>query len=354
MKRLLTLSLAALALGITVPAAAESYREQSQRSFDVAGLSGLRAENTRGRTELKKSDDGQIHLTALKTARADDQAAAHKLAAEITVEVARESGTLVIRVRYPRRMTVDVDVWELMRGKTVPRADLTLALEVPDRFPVSLTTTSGNVESDQLSGPQTIHTVSGDVTVRNATGNLELNTTSGDVTVSNVSVARVGTVSGDVEAETVRQGLRVRTTNGDVTVHAARDSLALQTVSGDIDVDRAPRGIGASTSNGNVTVGEAAGPVSISTSNGDVHIDLVGPMARTDISTATGDIDLGLGERLGCRVEARTGSGEIDVQVPLEVQNVSRQWVSGVVRGGSTPLSLRTSTGDITLVSGRQ
>jgi DUF4097 and DUF4098 domain-containing protein YvlB len=354
MKRLLTLVLAGLVLGTAVPAQAESYREQSQRSFDVNGVGGLRVENARGRIELHKSPDQQVHLTALKTARADDQPAAKKLAGEITVEVERSGGTLVVRAHYPRSMSVDIDIWDLMRGQTVPRADLTLLLTVPDRLPVTLTTTNGDIDSDHVSGPQTIRTVSGDVLVKNASGNLEVHTTSGHVSVNNIAFARVGTVSGDVEAESIRQGLHVETTVGDVTVRQARDSLALQTVSGDIEVDRAPRGIGVTTTNGSVSIGEAAGPVRISTSNGDVRVDLVGPMARTDISTSTGDIDLGLDERLGCRVEARTGSGEIDVHVPLEVQNVSRQWVSGVVRGGSTPLSLRTSSGDITLVSGRQ
>ena len=108
----------------------------------------------------------------------------------------------------------------------------------------------------------------------------------------------------------------------------------------------------ATTTNGNVSVGHASGPVRISTVNGDVHVVCIGPVGRTEVSTSTGDIELELAERLGCTLVARTASGEIDVQIPLEVKSVSRQLVSGVVRGGPTPVSLRTSSGDITLVGG--
>ena len=155
-----------------------------------------------------------------------------------------------------------------------------------------------------------------------------------------------------VTAEEVGGPLDAHTTSGELVVMVALDSLDLGTVSGDIRVERAPRGIVATSTSGSIETREAAGVVRLSTSSGDVSVRLVPPLARVEISSSSGDIAVRLAEGVGCEIELKTSNGTVDTSVPLEVSSFTRHRVAGRVRGGTTPVVLRSSSGDIVLTGG--
>ncbi|HYM81785.1 MAG TPA: DUF4097 family beta strand repeat-containing protein [Candidatus Limnocylindria bacterium] len=352
MKDLRTLALAAMLLLPAIPSEAEeTWREQSRRVLETKGQARLRVENARGRIEVRRSADSNVHLEALKIARSHDRAHARELANQTMVEVSTDGGEIAVRVRYPRQMNVTVDFWDLLKGRTAPRVEMRLLIAVPERLPIALTATSGNISTEGLGGQQELKTTSGDIWVSGASGPLRATSTSGDLSMNDVLRARLTTVSGDLVVERVRGALRAETTSGDIVIRGAEDSLALHTVSGDIQADRAPRGFDAQTTSGGVTVQRAAGRVEIRTASGDVQVDLAAPLRRAAVQTASGEIDVTLDPKAGCALEMRTGSGQIDVNVPLEIKTVTRQLVTGVVRSGSAPVVLRTASGDITLAS---
>ncbi len=350
--RLLTL---ALLVGAT-PAAADRdvHREQSERTVEVRGFRRLEVANSRGRVDLVPSPDGRLHLTALKIVRVGGRERAAEVAREIVVETRIEDDRYRIEVRYPRRRDIRISFWDLFRvdGVNVPSYEVRLTCQVPRGLPVSVRVSSGDVRSEGLASEQSLRSSSGDVVVESAEGPLEVSTSSGDATLTSVRRARVRTSSGDVAARQVAGPLRVATSSGRITVTGAEDSLALSTTSGDIRADRAPHGLEAGASSGDVRVQNASGTVRVSTASGDVRLSLREPLRGLDVGTSSGSIRLLLDPAVGGALDIQTSSGTIDVDLPLETRTVSRRHVTGAIRGGRTPMVLRTSSGDITLAGG--
>jgi DUF4097 and DUF4098 domain-containing protein YvlB len=242
----------------------------------------------------------------------------------------------------------------MMGGESFPRGEVRLVLEVPATVAVRAEAVSGDVYSDDLAIAQSLHTVSGDLDIQNAHGALEITTTSGDVTANGVRGASASSTSGDLEFSDVSGSLRARSSSGDITVHGAHDSLLVRATSGDVRVDAAPRGADVETGSGSVRIRAAAGLLHVGTSSGDVGLTLQTPLRSAEVTTSSGEIHVWLAGTLGCALEMHTASGSLDVNVPVTMKRVSRVEVSGLVRNGTAPVTLRSASGDITLSSGQE
>jgi len=346
---------AALLLGAS-PAAAdrEVLREQSEQTIEARGFNALEVVNSRGRVDLLPSPDGKLHLTALKIVRCSSRARAEELARGIVVETGVKDDRYVVEVRYQKRHSVRISFWDIFKidGLNLPAYEVRLTCQVPRGLPVTVRESSGDIRSEGLAGAQVLRTSSGDIVIESAGGPLEASSSSGDVTATAVRQARVRSVSGDVVVRQAQGALRASTSSGDITVSGAADSLALSSVSGDIRADHAPRGLDAETSSGGIAVRGVSGSVKVGTSSGDVRLSLREPLRDVDASTSSGEIRLQLAAAVACALDMRTSSGTIEVEQPMQMKNVSRRSVSGVIRGGRTPVVLHTASGDITVVGG--
>ena len=350
----LLLAVALTLLPGSVLADTPTLREQSQQVVEARGLTGLRVENPRGLVQVGPSRDGRIHLTALKVTTSRMSSRADEFARETRVETSTESGRYVVRVRYPQRQMLNASLMQLFRGEfDLPRVEVRLALEVPPRLAVELETASGDLETSDLSGTQSLETTSGDVDVRAAAAFLSITTTSGNVVASGVGRARVRSVSGDVTLDAARGPLDVRTTSGNIGVSGVTDSLGLSSVSGDIRVDRAPRGLDAGTTSGEIVVdGLAGGLVRLRSTSGGVRFGLDRGLRRAEVGTVSGEISARLADGLGCDLTLKSTSGTLDSSVPLKIRTVSRHEMSGVVAGGGAPVVLHSLSGDIAVTGG--
>jgi len=337
-------------------ALAESYavREQSRLDVEARGIGSLRVENPRGWIQVGPSRDGRIHLTALKLVRSRSTRQAHEFSRETSVETSTEAGQFVVHVRYPQRRRVYASLGQLFRGELdLPRVEVRLALEVPARLPLRLESSSGDLETTGLTGSQTLVTTSGEVEVRDAGGGLLVTTTSGGVVARGFGPTAVRSVSGDVTLEDARGPLDVRTTSGTIEVRGAADSLRLSTASGDIRVEQAPRGLSAGSSSGEIVVdGFAAGGVYLHSASGDVRLGLGRGVRRAEVRTGSGDISARLADGVGFSLDLESRSGTLDTSIPLRVGAVTRQRMSGAVRGGGPQVILRSLSGDITVTGG--
>lgn len=332
--------------------AQETWREQSQKTYEAAAVRSIRIENPRGEIRARPSADGKIHLTVLKTARGRTNETAKQMARSVLVELDSRGQELTLVVRYPQRMNINVDFWDIMAGRPTPKLEVRVDVEVPADRPLVLRSTSGDLITVDLAGPQNLQSTSGDVSVRGARGRVEVVTTSGDVKGGELSAARVSTASGDVTVNGTRGSLWVETSSGDVIVRDALDSLALSTGSGDIDVDGAPRGVIAGTSSGDCEVRGIAGMVEVETGSGQVVLGLVGPIRSGGASTSSGDVEITIGPKVACTFSLRTSSGTIDMDLPVELRQATRREVTAVLRGGTAPFQVSTGSGDMTLSAG--
>jgi len=388
-RRCILLVIVALLVGVS-PAAAERgvLREQSDQTVELRGFKSLEVINSRGRVDLVPSPDARLHVTALKIVRVGSTERAEAVARGIVVETGIQSDRYVIEVRYQKRHNIRINFWDLFRvnGMNLPRYEVRITCQVPKGLPVTVRESSGDIRSEGLAAAQVLRTASGDIEVLSAGGPLEASSSSGDVTATGVREAKVksvsgdvmvrmvsgplrassssggvsvadargelsiSTVSGDIQVRQVAGALRASTSSGGISVTGARDSLSLSTVSGDIEADAAPRGLEAGSSSGAVVVRGVTGTVKVGTVSGDVRLSLREPLHGVEAGTTSGEIRLALDAAVGCALDMRTSSGTIEVEQPMQMKNVSRRSVSGVIRGGRTPVVLHTTSGDITVV----
>lgn len=351
MKRSLWMSSLLLIVSATAAGAREDWREQSEKVVDAQGLTGVVAENARGYVEVRPSKDGRVHLTALKLVRCHNEEKARTMAGQTQVVTTVENGRFVVRVRYPQRQQVRIGFWDMFSGYEWPRVEVRLALEIPPQLTVRLKSSSGDLITEDLTGAQDLETTSGDITSDGGRSQVEARSTSGGISVSGLGVAELRTVSGDIEVSDVRGALRANTTSGEIVIQGAADSIVVGSVSGDVRVTQAPRGLVARTVSGEIGVKSAAGGVSLESTSGDVSVGLDPGVHRADVTTASGDIVVGLAPSVGCILEMSTSNGTLDASVPIQVKSVSRRLMSGVIRRGGAPVTLKTSSGDINVKS---
>lgn len=352
MKTWLSMNGVILSLALALPAHAEVLRESSSQSAPATGVRAVQVENSRGAIQVTASADGQIHLTALKEVRATSSSLRRRLADEITVSAGLEDGTYTVRVNYGGSGSFHLSFWDLMNGADLPRSSLKIGLAIPPGLPVTLHSASGDLSTRGITGAQWLESASGDMEVHDAGGDVQATTLSGDLSASGLRRARLRTSSGDCEIEGVSGPLSVRTGSGDITVRGAQDSLDLSSGSGDLDIERAPRGMRARTASGRIGVDSAAGSIELDSSSGDIEVALHDPLARAEIGTESGEVNVTLESLAGAAIRLETSSGSIDADAPMKVKSVDRHNLTASFGTGRAPLSVRTSSGDIHVTSG--
>ena len=278
------------------------WREMSEKVIEARSLKSVEIVNSRGRVDLLPSQDGKIHLTALKIVRYCTRERAEVVARGITVETSTVGDRFRVEVLYQKHRRIQIGFWDIFRidGMTRPGYEVQISCQVPPGLSVSARETSGDIRSDGIAGPQELKSTSGDVEVGSPGDRVDASSTSGDVTASGLRQARVRSVSGDIAIRDASGALRVGTTSGSIRVTGARDSLSLSSVSGDIRTDSAPRGLDAGTTSGDIVAQGVAGTVKVSTSSGDVRLDLREPLRGVDANTSSGEIRLQLASSVAC------------------------------------------------------
>ena len=343
----------AVATGGPGPAAAtDTLREQSDLVLDPAGWKSLEVENARGSIGVRSSADGRVHLVAVKIVHGLTRRQSAETARQIEVTTDKVEGHYLVSVRYPPRSDVRIGFWDLMSGVEFPRAQVRLDIEAPPGLTLRLRSSSGDLTSENRTGPQVLTARSGDITVRGARGPVEASTSSGDVSATDIGAARLRASSGDISVHGARGPLAIQTASGDIQVKGAADSLRLTASSGDIEVDAAPHGLAAGTVSGGIEAPAVAAWADLHSSSGDIGLGLQAPLKRAEVSSVSGAVRTRIAAGVGCDLDARTSSGTIDVGLPLTLSTVDRHAVAGRVAGGGASVSLHTSSGDITVERG--
>jgi DUF4097 and DUF4098 domain-containing protein YvlB len=351
--------LAAVALIAALPAAApardvarETLREASRVTVAAEGLRRIEVDNSRGVIEARPGTAGTVSVVAVKTVRAPSAETARRLADRITVETRRDAGAWRLVVRYPQREQIRIGWRELFSGVDLPSMQVRVTIEVPPGVDLLLKTVSGELLSVEVPNPQALESTSGDIEIRETRGPVRVSSVSGEIAASLGGPGRLRSTSGDVEVRGARGPLEVNTTSGEIDVRDAADSLSLGSVSGGITVVGALRGVRAGTTSGTVTARDVAGSVALGTSSGDIVATLGPDVRRLEAATTSGDIELRVHPSAGATFDLRTSNGTLDADLPITVDSVTRRRLTGRVGTGSTPVFLRSSSGDIQITSG--
>ena len=299
--RVTFVSAAVCLLALTAASPAFAQRSPFEKSFDVPSPATLDVSTVRGKIEVVAGAAGKIVASGDVTVRvgvvvpADAVAIAKRIAGAPPIE--REGAT--IRLRPPadpgdrRAVTVNYVV-------RVP----------PDTI----------VRTVSESGATTVRGVSGTLDVRTQSAAIEIDSAGGATTVTSGSGAikviqagsslRVRTQSGNVDATVAGQGdVDVKTGSSAITLHGLRAGLMVDTQSG--------------------------------------RVTLAGkPGHDWTVTTGSSSVDVDVESGAPFSVDARSRSGSVAVEGPLQGTSDKRM-VSGKVNGGGPTVRITTGSGAI-------
>ena len=198
----------------------------------------------------------------------------------------------------------------------------------------------------------------GDVEISGWRADMDCALDDGDLSISDVEggSVEVDLEDGDVHLVDVSGELAIRGDDGDVTLSGGEFGHALLSVEdGDIDVTDAAGTFEVTVDDGDVDFTRVAtGNVDVRGNDGDVDLDVaIEPGASVNVSTDDGDVTMRLSGELSFEYLITMDDGDVDVYLDgaTEMRSDDHR-VSGVVGGGDGHVRVRTSDGDVTILTG--
>lgn len=250
---------------------------------------------------------------------------------------------VVARQRFPRAKT-DVEADEIMR-------DLTFELK-QDGNNVSVVT-----KQERRLGFNWSNRVQIDFTITVPSRySTDLRTSGGDISVASLDgKVTANTSGGDIELARIDGEINVTTSGGDISLTEGTATARLHTSGGDIRVGRIAGPADINTSGGDIEINSAGSTIKASTSGGDVRATFDGGIpADTSLSSSGGDIVARLTKPTAFRLDASTSGGDVEADgltITIERGGVGKSRLVGAVNGGGPLLKLRTSGGDIKIIT---
>lgn len=183
-----------------------------------------------------------------------------------------------------------------------------VTIELPEGSDVVAGSALASFNCEGRLGECRIETVSSDIEL-DQTGKLRLVAVRGGVTVGRVvGDAEITNVSGDVRVAKIDGTAVIKNEHGDSTIGEVTGPLRLSGTNGDFSVEQAHGNVKAKTAHGSVRIGEIV-------------------RGTVDITTAFGDIEIGICQGTAAKLDARTISGRIhnslqDVDGPAQTDEI--------------------------------
>ncbi len=220
---------------------------------------------------------------------------------------------------------------------------------LPQKFDLSVQTSGGDIQVDELAGKVDLTTSGGDIELTTITGGVDVKTSGGDLTFKNIEGPILANTSGgDVTITNINGESEIKTSGGSIVVTDAKKNCQLHTSGGDIEIRNMAGDLRGFTSGGDISVIGCSGKVEMKTSGGNLVLENL--KGRVDAATSGGDIQ---GKGFGAPVTVATSGGDVDLS---DVQAAVTAATSGgdieveiTLKDFSQPhgVELRTSGGDI-------
>jgi hypothetical protein len=310
-------------------------------------------------TDVGVGEGGMVKVTGRKTIRSLDQNGADRANQEAHFELAGDANRIIVRTNQDhasgdQRVSAEMEI-------TVPMG---AAIEAHGRIgDFDLNDINGNVEITSDNAGVRLENIGGEVRVElrrsdivravNVKGGLELKGRGSDVDLQNVDgqVIIGGTYTGTLQFKNLSKPLRFNGPQTELAIEKLPGEARLAL--GEFSASNVVGPVRFSTRSRDVQIGGFTNSLEISLVRGDVDLRPgTLPLAKMDVHTRSGNIELSLPPDAKFDLTASTGRGDVANQfgTPLKVENDSRR--GATLRGstgGGPAVNIQTDRGQVTV-----
>ncbi len=297
-------------------ARAESYDFEYQKNIDVGGSAKLEIINSQGNIKIEGAPVDRITVSAIKHVRATDLDEAEEIADHIEIKAGKSGDNIHIEVRFLKMTRASDSFWKKLFG-TGPDSfgSVDFQISVPYYCELDVDNTTGNIYINNLDNNIRIASASGEIEINGVEGDIDIAGTGANVLLRSVQGSSdIRTTTGNVEAQDYFGDIEVKSTSGDITLYQESGSHELATHSGDIRVKTELN------------------------SDKDFRVE-----------TDTGRIFFSVPATSSGSVKLETISGNINTELPLTVQQFSKNKLAGTFGHEGPKILIESQSGDITL-----
>ena len=342
-----------------VPFFGKTFKFDDQPSLTQALPAGgsVKIVNERGAVNVNVSNDDQIRVSYDKKIRAESQEDANKWNEQSKPQISVSGNQITINANTrgggDHGVTADLNV-------SIPRkAPLTIASQRGD---VNVMGRDGALEISNQRGEVNVDDVNGDVTLNMDRSSVRASQISGDVSISGRSndvtltdVKGAARLSGEF-----MESVKLSKIGKSVKFNSSRTDMEFSKLEGDLDLDSGDlRANGLTgplrltTRSKDVTLEGVSGDARVQDENGTVEMQLKSP-GNVQVDNRHGDITIGVPEKVGFKLDARSRGGEVQSDfAELKANNGDEQGAAtGTVGNGAIRLVLNSEHGTISIRKG--
>jgi DUF4097 and DUF4098 domain-containing protein YvlB len=208
----------------------------------------------------------------------------------------------------------------------------------------------GSVQLGEAKSDTTVETASGSIRVNESSGPLLVRTGGGSIRLGKLGGNTTAeTQSGSIEVDHANGTLRLKTGGGTLSLGELNGETVAETSSGSIQVKKAAAALNVRTSGGSVKIDDASHSIQAHTSSGSIIVRLSGPLqSDSRVNSGGGTVQVSLPADIPLSIDAQTGGGSATTNLPLPISK-DRRKIQGDLNGGGKTLSIRTSSGSLSL-----
>jgi hypothetical protein len=329
--------------------ASSEFEQLSTSDISIEGQTRVVIAGVNGRLSIIGEKRDGLLLKVVKKSVAGDRKEADEMLSLMEVKVTKTAETIRFEAVYPGKFRTKKNLISFMINRN-PRMSMEITLLMPEGMRLDASMASGEIDVNSLVSGADISVASGELNVRDIRGKVSVSLSSGSMEVINVDgdailssasgMIKARKISGDTEASIASGRMELSELGGGLDCSIEYGSLTVDGV-GDVQF----YGISAESNFTGVR-----GSIDASTASGALYFRTV-PAGDVNYSiiASSGDISLIFSGRLegGYILKAGTTSGEISLDLPIDVKKVDRNNIIGVVRDGKSKVFLETASGDI-------
>jgi DUF4097 and DUF4098 domain-containing protein YvlB len=313
-------------ISVSVAALSAEITDTVTRSFTVDDNPELVVEVAKADVSVLPSSSDSIDFTITRTARTNNEEKARQSFDAYPLTFEEDGNRVSLSIRKTEKFS--------FFGSGPKPPDIIVAVTVPARSTVKLTTSNGDLELEGIDGDHDLNSASGDIVIRTVQGDLNIDTASGDI----VGLALEGT-------------LRFSSASGEISLTDVGTDVGANTASGDIEILNARGLVEADAASGDITVKGSSLTVAASAASGDIHLEIEELVESARGTTASGDVRLRLGPDNNAKVTLISHSRRVRSSLPLTdvVQDKKERQLRGVLGLGTNEIDLRSASGSVKL-----